>query len=822
MNRFLKLIFLSALIILSTQTLHAQDLLKGKDLSQVRVDQLSDADIAKLNAQLGSSGMTIDQAEQMALAKGMSAAEFAKLKQRLASMGDKGLGVNKLKSKTDADDNVRGNNSSDTLNKGNYSDKPPKPLINPLIFGSELYTSASPSFEPNLKIATPVNYIVGPDDQLQVSVFGVQEYTGDLVVSPEGSISVPNVGLVRVAGMTIEAVTQKLRNIMGGSVYSSLRSGGSKLSVTIGKIRSIKVTVIGSTHPSNYTLSSLATVYNALYVAGGPSEFGSFRKIELVRNNKVIDTIDLYQLLLHGDQSSNIGLKDNDIIRIPAYQNRVEIQGQVKRPGIFEVLPGETFSDILAYASGFTDTAYRASVKVYQRNDKERKVADLTDVEYKTYHPQSGDVIVASKILNRFENRVRISGAVFRPDVYALQPGLKVADLIRKADGLKEDAFTSRGQIIRLQEDLTREILSFDIRKALANDPANNPMLQREDEVLISSVLDLRDSFKVTVQGEIRLPGQYDYVDKLTLKDLILQAGGFTDAAFKNIEIARLIRRDSLGSTDNRASTIINTEINGDDGLRSSNINIPLQPFDVITIRRKAGYTLPESVIVSGQVQYPGPYALSKRNERVSDILIRAGGYTPDAYPEGAYLKRYKTAAEKQKAQETVKKLQKNIKDSTAANSATITDDITRDFDKIPLDLLTIQKSPGSIEDLVVRSNDELYIPKFDGQVKISGAVLLATQVPYQQSNNLKDYINEAGGFSGDAWRKKAYVVYANGKAATTTHFLFFKFYPKLMPGSELVVPKKPERKGGSAAEAIGMASALASLAGVVIAIIRL
>ncbi len=822
MNRLLKLIFLSALLLISTQTLHAQDLLKGKDLSQVRVDQLSDADIAKLNAQLGSSGMTIDQAEQMALAKGMSATEFAKLKQRLATMGDKGQGVGKLKVNTNTDEGVRGNNSTDTLNKGNYTDKTPKPLINPLIFGSELYTSASPSFEPNLKIATPVNYIVGPDDQLQVSVFGVQEYTGDLVVSPEGAISVPNVGLVRVAGMTIEAVTQKLRNIMGGSVYSSLRSGGSKLSVTIGKIRSIKVTVIGSTHPSNYTLSSLATVYNALYVAGGPSEFGSFRQIELVRNNKVIDTIDLYQLLLHGDQSSNIGLKDNDIIRIPAYQNRVEIQGQVKRPGIFEVLPGETFSDILAYASGFTDTAYRASVKVYQRNDKERKVADLAASEYKTYHPQSGDVIVASKILNRFENRVRISGAVFRPDVYALQPGLKVADLIRKADGLKEDAFTSRGQIIRLQEDLTREIISFDIRKALANDPANNPLLQREDEVLISSVLDLRDSLKVTVQGEIRLPGQYDFVDKLTLKDLILQAGGFTDAAFKNIEIARLIRRDSLGATDNRASTIINTEINGDEGLRSYNVNIPLQPFDVITIRRKAGYTLPESVTVSGQVQYPGPYALSKRNERVSDILARAGGYTPDAYPEGAFLKRYKTDAEKQKAQEVVKKLQKNIKDTLAAKDNAITEDITRQYDKIPLDLLAIQKSPGSIEDLVVRSNDELYIPKFDGQVKISGAVLLATQVPYQQSNNLKDYINEAGGFSGDAWRKKAYVVYANGKAATTTHFLFFKFYPKLMPGSELVVPKKPERKGASAGEIIGLSSAVASLAGVVIALLRL
>lgn len=817
MNKLFKLIFLISLIIVSTQVLYAQDLFKGKDLSQIRVDQLSDADIDKLKAQLNSSGMTIDQTESMVLAKGMSAAEFIKLKQRLLFEKNKpGLG------REDKDNGPRFNNSSDSLSKGNYGGNTPRPLINSLIFGSELYTSASPSFEPNLKIATPINYIVGPDDQLQVSVFGVQEYTGDLVVSPEGVISIPNIGQIKVAGMTIEAVIQKLRTILGNSVYSSLRSGNSKLSVTIGNIRSIKVTVIGSTHPSNYTLSSLATVYHALYVSGGPSEFGSFRQIELVRNNKVINIIDLYQLLLHGDQSSNVGLKDNDIIRIPAYKNRIEIQGQVKRPGIFEVLPNENFADILAFASNFTDTAYRASVKVFQRNEKERKVTDLTSSEFVKYHPQSGDVFVVSKILNRFENRVRISGAVFRPDVYALQPGFTVADLIRKADGLKEDAFMGRGQIIRLQENLTREIISFDIKKALKNEVESNPLLQREDEVLISSILELKDSFNVKIQGEIRFPGQYEFIENLTLKDLILQAGGFTDAAFKNIEIARLISRDSLVATDNRASAIINTEIYGEEGLLLSNVNIPLQPYDVITVRRKAGYTLPESILVSGQVQFPGPYVISKRNEKVSDILKRAGGYTPDSYPEGAYLKRYKTDAEKRNAQDVINKLQKNLNDTNTLKEKTLYNDIKREYDKIPLDLVSILKSPGSIEDLIVRVQDELVVPKFDGQVKISGAVLMATQVTYQQKNNLKDYINQAGGFSGDAWRKKAYVVYANGKAATTKYLLFLKFYPKLLPGSELVVPQKPERKRASTGEIIGISSALASLAGVVIAILRL
>lgn len=816
MYKMIKISFVLLFLMSSTELLHAQDLLKGKDLSQIKVDQLSDADITKLKSQLTSAGMTIDQTEQAAIAKGMSAAEFTKLKKRLETAGKDNNGVGKLKSQ-DKPTAEKSDNSTDTLDIGKYTEKPPKPLIDPLIFGSELYTTVSPSFEPNMKLATPLNYVLGPDDQILVNVYGVQQYEGDLLVSAEGFITIPNVGQVKVAGLTIEAATQKIKTVMGNAVYAYLKSGGSKLSVTLSKIRSIKVLIIGANRPGTFTLSSLSTVFNALYIAGGPTAFGSFREIELVRNNKVERKIDLYRLLLHGDQSDNIGLKDNDVIRIPAYKKRVELQGQVKRPGYFEVLPNESFASILDFASGFTDTAYQASVKVFQRSEKERKVQDLEATAYHTYQPQSGDVFVTSKILNRFENRVRIIGAVFRPDVYQLTPGLRVADLIRRADGLKEDAYTGRGQIIRLQEDLSRSILSFDIKKALAGGSTDNSLLQREDEVLVSSVLDLHDSFKVTIQGEVRMPGQYEYVENLSLKDLILQAGGFTDAAFKNIEIARLIKRDSISATDNRASTIINVEVNGE--LSATTTNIPLQAFDVITIRRKAGYTIPETMTVSGQVQYPGPYALRSRSERISDVLRRAGGYTPDAYPDGAYLKRFKTEEEKQKSVDAAKKLEKSVKDST---SRMIGEEITREFDKIPLDLPLILQSPGSVEDLVVRSKDELYIPKFDGQVKVSGSVLLATQVPFQKRNTMKDYINEAGGFGADAWRKRAYVVYANGKAATTKHFLFFKFYPKVLPGTELVVPKRSEKKSMSTGEIIGISSALASLAGVVIAILRL
>ncbi len=816
---WVKFVFVG-LLFLTFATVHAQDILKGKDLSTIKVDQLSDADIAKLKAQLNASNLTIEQAEQMALAKGMSATEFAKLKARLNNNagGQKVTGALKVDSKVGRTIEKQ-NNSSDSLDAEIYGQKKHQTLINPLIFGSELYSSVAPNFEPNLKLATPVNYILGPDDELLVIVYGVQEYSGELLVSDEGNINIPNVGQIRVAGLTIEAATQKLKTVMGNSVYPYLKNGGAKLSVTLNKIRSIKVTIIGANRPGNLTVSSLSTVFNALYLAGGPNEFGSFREIELVRNNKPIQKVDLYRMLLKGDQSDNIGLKDNDVIRIPAYKKRVEIQGQVKRPGIFEILPGETLQQVLDFASGFTDTAYTAMVKAFQNSDKERKVKDIASKDYNSYQPESGDLFVVSKILNRFQNRVKINGAVFRPDVYELTDGLTVGDLIRKADGLKEDAYTGRAQIIRLQDDLSRSILSFDLRKAMTNEAAHNLVLKREDEVLISSVLDLRDSFKVTIQGEIRIPGAYDFVDNLTLRDIILQAGGFTDAAYKSIEIARLIKRDSIAITDNRASSIINTEIDGD--LSTNAAKVAIMPYDVITVRRKAGYTLPETVIISGQVQYPGPYALSSRSERVSDLLKRSGGYTPDAFPAAAYIKRYLTEEEKKK-KEAAKEIQKGIssKDSTTFRDLDL--GIKKEYVRVPLDLQSIMRNPGSIEDLVLRVNDELVIPKFDGQVKISGAVLLETQVPYNSKNSFKDYISSAGGYSGDSWKKNAYVVYANGKAATTKHFLFFKSYPSILPGSEIIIPKKPERKGLSTGEIIGVSSALASLAGVVIAILRL
>jgi len=523
-------------------------------------------------------------------------------------------------------------------------------------------------------------------------------------------------------------------------------------------------------------------------------------------------------MLLNGDQSDNVGLKDNDVIRIPSYKTRVSLQGQIKRPGIFEVLPGENFANVLAFASGFTDTAYQAGVKIFAQTSKERQIKDLAQSQYNSYAPQMGDVFVVSKLLNRYANRVKIAGAVYRPDVFELTSSLKVADLIRKADGLTQDAYTGRAQIIRLQEDLTRSLLSFDVAKALNGDAVHNILLQREDEVLITSKLELKDSLNVYIQGEIRKPGTFEYVQGLSLKDLILQAGGFTDAAFKTIEIARIIKRDSITALDLGATEIIVTQIDGDISMAAA--SIPLSAFDVVTIKRKAGYTLPESVRITGQVQYPGPYALSARNERVSAILKRAGGYTSDAFIEGAYLVHNKTAEEKKREDENIERAKKILKDSSGL--AQLEAQKNTAFIKVPLNLTGILNNPGSEEDLVLKVGDEIFIPKYDGQIKVGGAVLLTTQVPYSKNNSFANYITAAGGYSADAIKRKAYIVYANGEASRSKKFMFITFRPKVKPGAEIIVPKKAEGKKTSTGELIGISSSIASLAGLIIAILKL
>ena len=526
-------VFVFVLGAFNTPFLLAQDLLKSQDLSTLKVDYLTDADIAKIKGQLQANNVTIEQAEPMALAKGMSAAEFAKLKTRLTA--NTPVTTTLKKEGTDKKVFLR--------EQETYTNKKVKDTLNALVFGSELFDNPTLNFEPDLKLATPVNYVLGPGDELQVSVYGIQEFNASIPVSVEGKVSIQYVGQIAVSGLTIEAATQKIRAAIA-RVYSTVASGQSQVGVSLSRIRTIKVTLIGSKQPGNYSVSSLATVYNALYLGGGPSKNGSYRNIELIRNNKVYRNIDIYRFLVNGNQSDNIGLKDNDVIRIPSYTKRVTIEGEVKRPGIFELKAGESFSDLLRFASGFTDVAYTASVNVLQKTSKEFKVKDVKANEFSIYKPLAGDVFKVTKILNRFENRIKIEGAVFRPDTYSYYNGMRIADLVVQADGLKEDAYKNRARIVRLKSDLTTEIVNVDLGKALAGDDLANLPLQKEDIVTVYSILDFKEDYTISIEGEVKKPGTYDYFDKLSLNDVIVQAGGLTGAASKRVEIARMIKSE--------------------------------------------------------------------------------------------------------------------------------------------------------------------------------------------------------------------------------------------------------------------------------------
>jgi protein involved in polysaccharide export with SLBB domain len=553
----------------------------------------------------------------------------------------------------------------------------------------------------------------------------------------------------------------------------------------------------------------------------------------------------------NGDQSQNMGLKDRDVIKVPPYKGRIEIKGQVKRPGIFELNASESFKQFLQYAGGFDDTAYTAWVKVIQKNDKEKAVKDLAQNQFTNYQPQGGDIIQVSKILDRFQNRVKLTGAVFRPDVYELTEGMRISDLVQRADGLREDAFIGRAQLIRLKPNLLKELVTINLSKALQKDPNENIFLQREDELYINSIVDLRDSLTVDLLGEVRSQGRFNYVDSMTVKDLILMAGGFNYAANKQIEVARLVQYGDR-VTNNQVATILKTEVNGDLSFNAGQENFVLQPMDVVTITKKVGFTNPEVVSISGQVQNVGKYTLSTRVERVSEIVKRAGGLIGEAYGEGAYIKRSrynidtlkadesKTSIEeaynrKFKAQQEAEKQnlnallngsdnngqtnmadvnikKKNLKDTLDL----LFKELNENTYQIAIDINKIMEKPGSELDLVLRDKDEIMIPKTDNRVKISGGVLRPTNIVYRDGLTIGECISAAGGISEYAKRGRAYVVYSNGKSARTKHFGLFRLNPSIKPGSEIVLPETNEKKEKTITTFIQFTTVLAQIAGAI------
>jgi len=694
------------------------------------------------------------------------------------------------------------------------------------IFGADLFKNSKLTFEPNLSIATPKNYVIGPNDELLIDIYGNSEASYNLKVSPEGIINVEYVGIIPVAGLTIEAATSRIRSRLS-TVYSGLRNGSTNLNIAVGNIRSIKVILTGEiVKPGTYTLPSLANVFNALYSSGGPTENGSFRSIELIRGGKKIANLDIYDFLMKGEMSDNLRLQDQDIIRVPVYQSRIEIVGEVKRPGIFELRTGESFKDLLSFAGDFTENAFRSRVKVLKNTEIERKIADISSDKFSEYKPNTGDKYFVDRVLERFVNRVTIEGAVFRPGAYELEQGLTLSQLVRKAEGLKEDAFRQRAYITRLKPDNQTELISIDLAGIL-NGSVKDISLLREDIVSVSSIFDLKEEYKVSIDGEVREPGTFEYAEKMTLEELVLKAGGFTEAATaQRVEISRRVKNSNLTAANAITAQVFQIDI--DKNLNFSKPKFELQPFDIISVRSSIGYEVQRQVKVEGEVLYPGMYTIISKDERVSDLLRRAGGLTALGYAKGASLKREgpkktdgKNAIDQNEEEQNkiakLQRLQENVKDTIGTK---VQEEILKNV-YVGIELDKILENPGTQADLILEEGDVLRIPKQLQTVKVNGEVLYPVTTIFSQGRGFKHYISQGGGFSNKSLKRRSYVIYANGSVKSTSKMFFFNNYPVIEPGAELFVPQKEDKRPLSAGEIVGISSGLASLAVIILNLVK-
>jgi protein involved in polysaccharide export with SLBB domain len=679
------------------------------------------------------------------------------------------------------------------------------------VFGSQLFTTASLSFEPNLRIATPPNYVLGPDDELLVVVYGFQEATIKLQVLPEGNVYIPQVGSIPVAGLTVEAATKRIQQKMANTAYRTLAGAQSKLGITLTKIKSIRITILGANKPGNYTVSSLATVFNALYLAGGPdNEVGSYRNIQLIRNNQLFKTIDLYDFLVKGNAADNILLKENDVINIPVYQKRVTLRGEIKKQGVFELKDGENLTQLIQFAGGYTDNAYKAILKIQSNTDKEQVVKDITQQAQINYIPASGDRIQVPRILNRIDNAVELNGAVYRPGQYEFTEGLTLKTLIQKADGLLPDAYTEKALISRNLNDVNKQIIEVNLAQVL-NGGNSDIILQKRDQITLFTKAEMKDLAQVEISGEVRKPGSFPFQQGMNLQNVLLLAGGFKEGAtLIKIELSSRIKQaDGVGERDT-LTYVREIDLSNGNSLAAEKISI--NPYDKIVVRKLPSYAEQRTVTIEGEVLYPGVYTLSTKKERISDLLKKSGGFTKAAFPNAVYLIRTDKSNATLKAQKAaiVEGIQKSIRDSTSG----ALEEVTAPISKIAIDVTKVLESPGAKEDLLLEEGDLIEVPRFESLVKISGQVYTPTKVNYAEGRGLHYYIGAAGGKADYARLSRAYVIYPNGKVRKTHHYLFglVRVYPHIREGAEIVVPRRNPNKRFSFQDGLGLTTSLLSL----------
>jgi protein involved in polysaccharide export with SLBB domain len=832
------------------------------DIQNVKVDNLSDAQIEQLVKRAESSGLNEQQLEAMALERGMPMSEVSKLRQRINSLKSGGSksnnqGTSAASGKASSLRMVEGQTEEidpfDSLRRSDpYYDLTP---VQKKIFGYKLFHNKKVNFNPSLNIPTPPNYTLGAGDQLLIDVYGASQQSYDLTINPDGKILIPNVGSVQVGGSSVAAASSRIKSALT-QIYSGLSVGNTFVEIRLGNIKTVNVSLVGELNrPGTYALPSFASPINALFAAGGPNENGSFRHVQVYRDSRLLKEIDIYEFISKGELSSTLTLRDNDVIIVPPVRNRVEIIGPVRREGLFEVKPGETLVDLFQFAGGFGSDAYKERVTISRKTGRELKVEDVDQGNYSAFVPQDGDVLRIGMIQNRFENRVQVSGAVQRPGTFALAEGMGLKDLIQRAEGLREDAFLNRATLYRTKADFSMEIVGVDVQ-AIVNGQIPDIQLRKEDLLLVPSVYDLKEEYYLKISGEVNRPGTFPYGERITVADLVLKAGGFKESATSSrIEIARRIKDDTSG----KLAEIIIVDIDKELRLLGDNANLELNPFDHVMVRRSPGFQRAQLVNVEGEAMYPGEFAIAHANERISDLLKRAGGLTPYAYPKGATLIRrnefFENKTDDEIKLENLEQIRELInKDSTdwtaservlmgsidkkllekvvleernklvsdirkeslmtlAESDESIKDLKIKDVELIGLDLPGILANPYGPLDLILKEGDVLSIPKELQTVRMRGEVLFPTTARYDLTNRFSSYISKSGGFTDNARKSRSYVIYANGDVKRTNKFLLFNVYPKIEPGAEIIVPAKPDRQGLSAQAWIGIASSLATLA---------
>ncbi len=678
------------------------------------------------------------------------------------------------------------------------------------VFGRNIFNTRNLTFEPSINIATPPNYRLGPGDEVIIDIWGASENTIRQQISPDGTINIGELGPLYLSGMTVEKaqdfLTKELRKI-----YSDTNN---QIRVTLGNTRTIQINVMGEVvQPGTYALSAFSTVFHALYRAGGVNDIGSLRKVQLVRNGKKMATIDVYDFIMHGKTQDDIRLEEGDVVIVPTYESLVQISGNVKRPMRYEMKNGETVETLIGYAGGFTSDAYTKSLRMVRQNGKEYQVNTIDDKDYGSYRLSDGDMVTAEAILDRFTNKLEIRGAVYRPGIYELNDNVNtVKALIARADSLTDDAFTTRAVLYRLRDNMTREVKQIDVA-ALINGTIPDIVLQRNDVLFIPSIHDINDWGDVEIAGEVIAPGTYPYADNMTLEDLVIAAGGLKESAsLVRVDVSRRIKNPTSAEDTKEIGEMFTFSLK-DGFVVDGEPGFVLQPYDHVYVRRSPVYSEQKNVAINGEILYGGTYTLTSKDERISDLVKKAGGTTQFAYVRGAKLVRRANANELQRMQDVVVLLRRQMGDEKV-DSLGIKVDSTF---SVGIDLEAALKAPGSDADIILREGDVVVVPKYNNTVRINGAVMQPNVVSYKQGKDVKYYIGQAGGYNQVAKKNKKYIIYMNGQIATVKR----RGKNLVEPGCEIIVPNKRQRQANwgnvfaslSAVTSIGtMAATIANL----------